>query len=512
MSGSDSSPTTHLLDAEQYGLHKKLGFFVGPLLCVLLLMLPVPLGMPEAAWRVAAVASWMVIWWLLEPVPLAVTSFLPIVLFPLLHINAVKLAAAPYASPMIYLFLGGFILALAMEKWRLHLRVALNIVGRMGNSADAIIGGFMLATCLLSMWISNTATMMMMYPIAISSIHVLREHFKSDNDASFHAFATALMIGIAYAANIGGVATLIGTPTNTVLSGYMEEVYGIHINFLQWMQVGVPLSLVMLVICWVLLVKVLFPSNLARLEMEQDFVHKQLQELGSVRYPEAMVILLCSVTALLWMTHGLINEALPGLELNETSIAIAAALALFLIPVDWKNGEFLMSWRDTARLPWGTLILFGGGLSLAAAFNYTGLAEWIGLKFSGFNGLSLFALVLVIVTAIIFVSEVMGNAAVITTFLPVLGSLSMALHINPLLLMIPATLAASYAFMLPVGTPPNAIAFGSGYVRSPEMMRAGFVMNLVAVGLIMVVTYAIGLPVFDIDPAQMPDWAIGVEP
>jgi len=473
-------------------------------------LLPPPTGMQPAAWRTAAVACLMAIWWIGEAVPVPLTALLPIVLFPVLAILPIGAATAPYANPLIFLFMGGFIVALAMERWNFHRRIALSILMLTGSRQDTLIGGFMIATASLSMWVSNTATTVMMVPIAVSVIPLVSGTSSEalDQAPSQDPFALALLLGIAYAASVGGLGTLIGTPPNALLAAFVLENYGYSIGFGQWMLIGLPLAAVMLLTVWALLTKVLFPLRKMRIPAAADEIRDELAGLGPMSRGEKIVATTFLVTALLWVFRPLINDV-SGLPLTDPSIAVGAALVLFLIPVDIRQGIYAMDWQWAQRLPWGVLILFGGGLSLAKAFSSTGLAGWIGQSMSVFGAWNEAALVLLVVSVIIFLTELTSNTATTAAFLPVLAALALSVGQNPLLLAVPAAIGASCAFMMPVATPPNAIVFGSGRVSIAQMARAGFLMNLAAIVLITGLTYTLILTVFGIHLGVIPDWATG---
>jgi solute carrier family 13 (sodium-dependent dicarboxylate transporter), member 2/3/5 len=452
----------------------RVGLFAGPAIFLVMLALHPPELMPQAAWRVAALALWMAIWWSTEALPVAATGLLPLLVLPATGVAPIAGAAAPYSNPLIFLFLGGFLIALAVQRWELHRRFALAIVLRVGTRPAALAAGFMAATGLLSMWVSNTATAVLMLPIALSVLSEVGEE-RSD-------IAPALLLSVAYGASIGGMATLIGTPPNALLAAYAQEAYGIRIGFAQWMVVGLPLSLVMGGFAWLILTRIVHRLPQGEIGAGgKEALRRSYAELGRLSRPERRVGAIFALAALLWLTRPLL-ETLPGLGwIDDTSVAIFAGLLLFLVPAGAGERRSLLVWSDTARLPWGTLILFGGGLSLAAAISSSGLAEWIGgvLELAaGWPGLLLVALVAGVV---VFLTELTSNTATTAAFLPVMGVLAVHAGLDPLQLMAPAALAASAAFMLPVATPPNAIVHGSGRVSIPQMARAGFLLNLATI-------------------------------
>jgi sodium-dependent dicarboxylate transporter 2/3/5 len=478
----------------------------GMVLFVLILLLPVPEGLSLAGWRTAAVAVFMGAWWITEAVPIAVTAFLPLVLFPLLGVADIGGAAEPYANPLIFLFLGGFVIAQAMQKWGLHRRIALSIIHAIGTKPTSIVAGFMVSTAFLSMWVSNTATSLMMLPIALSIIELVPEAGSKESDVYDRKnFSIAILLTIAYSASIGGMATLIGTPTNALLAGFLDETYGYRISFVQWMIVGVPLMVVGLAATYWVLTRVLFPVRMRELPGGRAVLDGELRQMGRITKPEVMVALVFGMVAFLWIFRPLLSGLMPGM--SDTSIAMFGAVVLFLLPVNATKGEFVLDWRTAERLPWGVLILFGGGLSLAAAIQNTGLAAWIG---SGLSGISTWPLVLVVVAVlilIVFLTELTSNTATAAAFLPIVAAVSVGIGQNPLLLAIPTVLGASCAFMLPVATPPNAIVYGSGALTIPQMARAGIWLNFLFIVLITVLTYTLVIPVFDVEPGTVPVWA-----
>ena len=458
-----------------------IGLVLGPLLFIVLLVLPVPQNMSPAAWSVGAVALLMATWWITEAIPIAATALLPIVLFPFLDVMSTSSTTSAYANHLIYLFIGGFLIAMAMQKWNLHRRIALHTIHRVGVSPSRIILGFMLATAFLSMWISNTATAMMMLPIALAVINQLtiNQPTGTDKCKTTSEFGTSLMLGIAYSASIGGVATLIGTPPNAILAGVLENLYQQRISFAAWMSFGVPLALVMLAIAWFYLTRLAYPVGHQATPGIKELITKELSELGPMSRQERWVAIIFLGVAISWISRGLFDiTALTGV--SDASIAMTGALLLFVIPADFSKREFLLDWPSAVKLPWDILILFGGGFALAQGFSDSGLTQWIVTQLSILQGVHLVALVLVVTLVVIFLTEVTSNTATATLFLPVMGALAQAVDIEPLYLMVPAAIAASFAFMLPVATPPNAIVFSSRYVTIPQMARAGLWMNLIA--------------------------------
>ena len=451
----------------------------------------------------AAIAVWMAVWWMSEAIPVYATALLPLALLPLTGAADMRGAATPYGHELIFLFLGGFILALGMERWNLHRRIALTVLRRVGTEPSHMVGGFLLVTAALSMWVSNTATAVMMLPIAVSVIELVVPRgnalaVESDDDEA-RDFAVSLLLAVAYGASLGGIATLIGTPPNLFMASYVKTHLGVEIGFARWMLVGLPLALVFLALTWWLLTRVLFP---VRLEIAggRRVVARALAALGPLGRGEKLVGGVFLATAAAWIGRPLLVDLeLGGMRplagLTDPGIAILAALTLFLLPVDREKRVFAMDWPTAARLPWGLLLLFGGGLSLASAIRENGVGEWLGHQVVGLAGWPTWVLVLAVTALVIFLTELTSNTATTATLIPILAALAPGLNVAPTLLIVPAALAASCAFMLPVATPPNAIVFGSGHVSIPQMCRAGWWLNLIGVGLITLTAYLLALPI-----------------
>jgi sodium-dependent dicarboxylate transporter 2/3/5 len=431
----------------------------------------------------------MAVWWATEAVPVPVTAFLPIVTFQMLGIATLKEASAPYANPIIYLFLGAFLLALAVERWNLHKRIALFILTHTGSDGKKLIFGFMMVAALLSMWMTNTSTTMMLMPIALSVVTVITDNAKNLSDREKASFQIAMLLGLAYAATIGGLSTLVGTPPNALLAAFISDNYGIEITFASWMAVGVPIMLIMLPIAWFGLTRVLYKINIPENAAVTDHLTKLRQDLGPITRPEKRVAIIFLMVVLLWILRRPLSSMIGIDFLTDPGIVMAAALLLFIMPSGDKAQpqSQLMTWHDTGRLPWGVLILFGGGLSLAAAFSSTGLASWLGESLSPLSSFGIFALIIAATALVIFLTELTSNLATTAAFLPVMGAMAVQGDINPLLLCVPVTLAASCAFMLPVATPPNAIVFASGKLTIPQMVRAGLFLNIVGLILLSLV-------------------------
>lgn len=497
---SDSDQTT-----VEFNTRHKTGLILGPVVFFGMLAMSPPEGLSVAGWHTAATALLIAIWWVSEAIPLSVTALLPILIFPILGVSSVRDVAAPYMHPIVLLLVGGFMIALGMQRWNLHKRIALNIVARVGTKPANVVGGFMLAAALISMWVFNTTTTVMMLPIALSVVELMRNSVPDADRAMVQRFATALMIGVAYGATIGGAGTLIGTAPNAVVAGFMSETYGITISFVEWMMVGVPMIAVMLPIAWLILTRVVFPVDLPA--TPGNIVADQLREMGPMSRGERTVLAVVATTAFLWVFRPLIEDALPFLSLNDTSIAIFGAIALFLIPVEPRKGIFAMSGDWAKGLPWGVVILFGGGLALAATIKSSGLADWIGAGTSGLAGMPVVLIILAIVILMVYLTELTSNTATTSTFLPIVAAVAIGMGENPMLLAFPTVLAASCAFMMPVATPPNAVVFASGYITMPQFVRAGMWTNIAGIAVVMLMTYAVVLAVFDIELGVLPDWA-----
>ncbi|AEJ05702.1 SLC13 family permease [Stutzerimonas stutzeri] len=460
-----------------------IGLILGPLLLLACILTDPPGGLSEKAWLTVGLAALMAVWWSTEAIPIPATSLLPILLIPLLDIDTLAKATAPYANPTIFLFLGGFLLGLAMQRWNLHKRIALATLLAVGNQPSRQIAGFMIATAFISMWVSNTATSIMMLPIGLSVIGLLIAGSEEKEGARF---AVALLLGIAYSASVGGIATLIGTPPNALLAAFMRENYDVQIGFGQWMLLGLPLSIGMLVFIWWSLTRGGF--RLAGGD-SRGLLEKEMAALGPMSRAEKMVAVVFVLAAAAWIFQPLLADYIDGV--NDTSIAMAAAIALFLIPVDLHKRVFLMDWEQANKAPWGVLLLFGGGLSLAGVIGVSGLAEWIASSLGAFDALPLLAMIALVVTVIIFLTEITSNTATAAAFLPLLGALAVAQGRSPEMLAIPAAVAASCAFMMPVATPPNAIVFGTGQLPIQAMIKAGFVLNLFGVLLVSLLCYGL---------------------
>lgn len=454
-----------------------------------------PAGAP-----VAAIGVFMATLWVTEALPIAATALMPIVLLPLLTGGeiTVRQATAPYADHVIYLFMGGFMIALAMESWGLHRRLALNIVLLVGTRPSALVAGFMISSALLSMWVSNTATVVMMLPIALSVIALVRREIvksgatiPTSTGGQFN-FAVCLLLGTAYGASIGGVGTLIGTPPNVLMVSHLAS-QGVEVSFAKWMLIGVPFVVAFLPIAWVVLTRLVFPIQISEIPGGRALIRRELELQGPMSRAELAVLVVFVLTAVAWITQPLLKRiAIGGMSfagVEDSVIAIAAALVLFGLPIDWKRGVFLLTWEEAVKLPWGTLILFGGGLSLAAAVKVSGVAGYIGQGVQSMEGVPTWMLVLVVITLLVFLTELTSNTATIATFLPILSAVALGLGTDPVLLIVPATISVSLAFMMPVATPPNAIIFGSGEITIAQMCKAGMWLNIIGIALVFLLTY-----------------------
>lgn len=477
-----------------------LGFILGPVLFVLFLAVPQPAAMSDQALVVAAVALLMAVWWITEAIPIPATALIPIVLFPVLDVMSPAEVTQSYAHHLIFLFMGGFMIAVAVEKWNLHQRIALHTIRMVGMTPDRIILGFMIATAFLSMWISNTAATMMMLTVGLAVLHQITREIEAsgntnhiDTREGHFRFAIALMLGIAYSASIGGVATLIGTAPNLVFAGVVEETYGVTINFLQWLSFGLPLAIVMLAISWLYLTKIAYPSEIDHLPGSEKTIRDELFALGKMTSQEKKVLFVFCLVAVLWVVRGLFDFKIFYL-IKDSTIAMAGALLLFVIPSNWQQREFLLDWKTAVKIPWDILILFGGGFALAKGFSDSGLTTFIAGQLSVLNGSHIIVIVAAVTLFVIFLTELTSNTATAALTLPMMAALAGAMQIHPFGLMVSAVIAASFAFMLPVATPPNAIVFGSRYISIPQMMRAGIWLNLL--GAVLITTFVmILLPV-----------------
>lgn len=464
---------------------------------------------PDGRW-VASVATLMALWWMTEAVPIAATALLPILLFPIAAERSVAQVAAPFASPIIFLFLGGFLLAIAMQKWELHRRVALLTLRAVGTRPRRIVLGLMLATGFVSLWVSNTAATLMMLPIALAVLKLVNDrdcddatpaHHDGPSEGDMKRFGACLMLAIAWAASMGGVGTIIGSPPNAIVAAYIADELGQKIGFLEWMMLGVPLAFTFILIGWFLMTHLFYRFDFGEVPGGDAMIDRELRGLGRFSQGEMLVAFVFLLAVVCWVVPGVL-KAILGADadlgwfgaMDDNAVALGAGVAMFLLPGRGRR-EMLLNWKDAeAGVPWGVLVLFGGGLSLAAEVGTSGLDDWLGAQVGALGALPLILLIISVVTLIVFLSEVTSNTATAATFIPVLGAVAIGIGVDPTTLLIPAALAATLAFMLPVGTPPNAIVFGTGAVTMGQMVRGGFVLNLVGIALITLFCYVLGPP------------------
>lgn len=475
----DTPPARAEAPAEASGvgpLGTKIGALLGPALALLMLLVGPPESLPAPGWHTLALLAWMVVWWVTEPVPIAATSLLPMVWLPLLGIVPMADATGAYADPIVFLFIGGFIIAVAIEHWRLHERIALAMIAAVGTRPVALVGSFALAACALSMWISNTATTMMLVPMALGVAQAIAHSSGHDREQAAPLTA-ALVLMVAYGASIGGIGTPVGSPTNLVAMGYLRK-EGLDLGFAQWMIIALPLMVVMLLACWWLLSRPL-RGQTANPEVARMLAERR-RALGPISTPERRVLVVFTLVALAWMFAPLLKK-IDGLSgLNDTVIAIGGALVLFAIPSGdvTRPSRRLLDWTTAERIPWGVALLFGGGLSVAAAMEAHGVSGWLGDALSGMRTLPPILVLLLLAALTVFASEFMSNVATLAAFLPVVGAVSVATGLPPLVLVFCASMSASLAFMMPAGTAPNAIAYGTGAVKMRQMIRVGLWLNL----------------------------------
>ena len=470
-----------------------MGRIVGPLAFFLLYYLAETPGLPPEGKLMLGLTLWMAIWWITDAVPIAGTALLPLMVLPLSGVLNLKQVSNNYMDPTVLLYMGGFLLATSIEKWNLHKRIALNIINLLGTDLRRIVLGFMLATGFLSMWISNSATALMMLPIGLAVIGQFKNHLGDENGILSTHLAKNILLGIAYSASIGGMATLIGTPTNNILRAVVEKLYNYTIDFNEWMLFAFPFSVVLLAIAWFYLVN--FGNPLPKkfsLREAKSVIQDQIVALGKISYEEKTVLLVFGLVCFCWITRSfLLAPLLPALD--DTIIALLGVMLLLLLPSSGKSEPKgrILDWKTAEQIPWGVLILFGGGLALAEGFKETGLADWIGQHLSLIEGVSFFVLLLIIIAAVNFLTEVTSNVATASMLLPILASVAIKLDVHPFGLMVGATLAASCAFMLPVATPPNAVVFGPGYLKIKDMVKAGLWLNIISIILLTLMVYYI---------------------
>lgn len=506
-------------------MNKAYGLLAGIAAFIIVMLLPLESVMPHAAKLTAAVTVMMIIFWITQPIPIEATALIPLVAFPLLGVLSVTGAATPYADNVIFLFMGGFMLAMAMQRWNLHKRIALKIISITGTSPTRLILGFMIATAFLSMWMSNSATAMMMIPIAIAIIiTVIPNKRPKEMDKAEKAFAGCLVLGIAYAAGIGGIATLIGTPANAVFASMLAKFYpnAPPVDFFSWFMFGVPFVAVMLVIMWLWLTKIAYRKMPKTLDHTKEVLTKELEALGPMSRGEKNTLFVFIFAALAWIFKDpkeIGNIIIPGInslytagilpiKVEDCTIAIFAAILLFMLPISWKKHEFTLNWKWASKIPWGVLLLFGGGMSLSAAFKASGLSEAIAQAFTGIQ-VAPVILVLLLAIVVMILTEFTSNTAVANIMIPVMAGVAAGLSMNPFILMMTVAVASSLAFMLPVATPPNAVAYGTDYVEMKDMVTAGWFLNLIGIILFTIFLFTLGLSIFGIG-VGLPEWAMMV--
>lgn len=474
---------------------KRIATILGPLLFILTLTFFRPEGLSEEGVAVLAVTAWVAVWWIFEVTHIAVTALLPIILFPLTGALGVSETTASYGHKYVFLYVGGFFIAIAIEKWNLHRRIALNIISLVGTSISRITLGFMLATAFMSMWISNTATSVMMLPMGIAIVSQLRDH--PDTPENENAlFGKMLMLSIAYSASIGGMATIFGTPPNLVFAGVVKDIYGIEISFAQWFKIGLPISLILLCIAWIYLTRFAFKIKMQSFPGGTAEIQRLKDALGPISKNEIRVSIIFGLTALLLITRQWISDFIP--QIDDTIIAMTAGVLLCILPGERKKTT-LLTWEDAVKLPWGVLILFGGGMALARGFTSSGLADWIGSQAVLLASFPTFALVLILILCVNFLTEITSNLATTAMLLPILAPIALSIDVHPFLLLVSATVAASCAYMLPVATPPNAVVFGSGMLKIQDMTKTGLAMNIISVLLLSIIIYLLLGVLWDID-------------
>lgn len=500
---------------------QKIGLLIGIPLFLFILFFPRPEGISPEGQKTLAVTVLMAFWWITEALPISATALLPLVLFPILKVDTAQEVAAQFGDRNIFLFMGGFFLATAIEKCGLHKRMALKTVAILGTSPGKIILGMMCATAFLSMWISNTATTIMMLPIAIAiskyAVSQTSDNIQESKDIG--SFGTVLMLSIGYGASIGGIGTLIGTPPNIIFAAHVQKLFpeAPEISFFRWFLLGFPLVVVFIPIAWFYLVKIVHPIKIKTLLGTKKVIKTQLKDMGPMTRDEKIILTIFLITAFGWMFRKNIDigvwvvpgwSNLLGIEkmVHDSTVAILGSILLFAIPANFKRREHLLDWKSAVKIPWGILLLFGGGLALAHEFQVTGLAKWIGSNLSLLKLVPIIVGVLIVVLTIDFLTEITSNTAIASIFMPILAATSIAMSVHPFLFMIAGTIAASLAFMLPVATPPNAVIFGSGYITLPQMAKTGLGLNLIGMILTTLFVYLLAIPIFGITLSNLPNW------
>lgn len=498
------TPSTQASGGNQsYSRAQFIGLLLGPSLFLLVLLFFSPEGLSDQGKIVLGITLWIATWWITEAIPIPATSLLPIFLLPVTGVLDNSTVTSAYGDDIIYLFLGGFFIATAMEKWNLHKRIALAIIAFVGTSTQRILLGFMLATGFLSMWVSNTAAVMMMVPMALAITSQVARSLKGQaGEEHVPSFEKALLFGVGYGGTIGGLGTLIGTPPNIILASQVELLFGVSISFAGWMLIGAPLVLVLLIVTWFYLGHVAFPAKIKDLPGGRQMIQRERDALGIIGYEEKVVAAVFLGAAFMWITRGIVVDYVP--ELRDGMIAVAAAVLLFIFPSRTPGQTRVLDWKDSKEIPWGILLLFGGGLAIAAAFRASGLSTWMGNQLTIFDSFHLIVMIAGATLLILFLTEITSNTATATMILPVVAALALALEIHPYALMIPCAMAANCAFMLPVGTPPNAIIFATDKLKITEMMKVGFLLNLIAAALITMLVYYVVPLVWGIDLNSVP--------
>nr|WP_318540424.1 DASS family sodium-coupled anion symporter [Terribacillus saccharophilus] len=504
---SDKEPRT-------YKRPQLIGLLLGPLLFFSVILFYYPEGLSYEGRMVLATTLWVATWWITEAIPIPATSLLPLILLPITQGLDGDTAASSYGDPIVFLFLGGFLIAMAMEKWNLHKRIALNIISVVGTSTSRIVLGFMIATGFLSMWVSNTAAVMMMLPIGTAIIYQASQAAKAskqDIREDNKKFEKSLVFAIGYAGTIGGLGTLIGTPPNIILAAMASSLFGVEISFGGWMLIAVPIVIVLLFSTWLYLTKFVFRIKMKELPGGKELILKQKRDLGKMSFEEKAVLAVFTFAAFMWVSRTFLWQedavleiiAIPGI--SDTTIAVLAGVLLFLIPSLNKKGQRILDWDVSKELPWGVLLLFGGGLAVAAGFTSSGLSQWIGDQLTVLEGLNIFVIIIILTTLVLFLTEITSNTATATMILPVMASLALALDVHPYAIMVPATMTANCAFILPVGTPPNAIIFASGKITIAEMVRIGFILNIFTLILLILGVFALVGPLWGLDLNMYPE-------
>ncbi len=492
-------------DIKSYSKAQTIGLLLGPFLFALTLLFFSPEGLSFEAKAVLATTLWVAVWWITEAIPIPATSLLPIFLLPVTGALSSATVTSAYGDDIVFLFLGGFFIATAMEKWNLHKRMALAIIAFVGTSTQRILLGFMLATAFLSMWVSNTAAVMMMIPMALAITAQVAHALKNTPEArDIPVFEKSLIFAVGYAGTIGGMGTLIGTPPNIILAAQARELFGVEISFANWMMIGVPVVIALLLIAWVYLGRVAFRMSIKGIPGGRALIQNERSALGKISFEESAVAVVFASAAFMWITRDFIWTSIVP-ELRDGMIAILAAVLLFIIPAKSQGEGRILDWKDSRVIPWGILLLFGGGLAIAAGFRETGLSTWMGGQLTVLDSLHIALIITCATLLILFLTEITSNTATATMILPVVASLALALNVHPFALMVPCAMAANCAFMLPVGTPPNAIIFATEKLRIVEMVKTGFFMNVIAATLIVMVVYFLMPVIWNLDLSVVPD-------